>query len=99
MFGGERTSHSSRILGRFSHFGYWIESLGRDRIGRVAEVSLCTAKGGGFQNAPAQKERTGGRRWELGGMGKTKCAPSDLRRKEMGPIRGIRMDIWNRQGM
>lgn len=55
--------------------------------------------GGGFQNAPAQKERTGDGDGNLEGMAKTIAPPSDLRRKEMGLIRDIPTDIWNRKGM
>lgn len=71
--GRGRTSRSSRILGDFSHFGRDLKVWAETQRGGVVEVSLCTAEGGCFEDAPAREERAGdGRRWGiLGGMGKT----------------------------
>lgn len=71
MFRREHTSHSSRILGRFSHFGYDSRVWAETESESVVEISLCTAEGADFQNAPARKERTGDGDGNLGGMGNT----------------------------
>lgn len=58
--------------------------------------------GGGLLRECAGPKGTDWGRTEMGDFGrdgKDKCAPSDLRRKEMGPIRDIPEDIGNRQGM
>lgn len=61
---------------------------------------MYSEKGGRLPECAGPKGTDWGMEMGIGRDGKDKkCAPSDLRRKEMGPIRDIRTDIWNRQGM